>query len=290
MIPKQIYRTWVNQDLPSPFRSAWIYTKNHNPLFVQTLYTDHDMEMFMRRKYLNHSIWGDLVYEAFSSISPIYGTVRADLFRYALLYEQGGIYLDAKSAARNISKIMNSDDKFITSRWPIYSIVRLWSSIHLKSFQGEYQQFWIASSAKHPILKRVIDLTIQNLRLYTDHSDDIKSCSQMKTFFGEKSLILYLVPSCKGVDVLWTTGPFVFTKAVDYHRLTEKKDFRILYPDGDSTFIYDLKGNHRKYTRGYWTSGEALKRFPTTNRHSILETKFGRERFSDLIKQRNNTG
>ena len=213
----------------------------------------------MKTRFSNHSVWGDSVYEAFSSISPTYGTAKADLFRYSVLYEEGGIYLDAKSAAKNISRIIHSTDEFITSHWPLHSIVRLWSSIHLQTFTGEYQQFWIASRAKHPILKRVIDLTIQNLDAYEDREDSAEACSRMKRVFGDKSLILYLVPSCKGVDILWTTGPFVFTKAVDW-RIAAHKDVRVLHPDGDSTFIYDLKGNHRKFTKGYWTNGEALKR------------------------------
>ena len=259
MIPPVIYRTWSTHELPMPFQQAWNFTQENNPKYTQYLFTDGDMNAFMRKYYLKHPIWGNRVFNAFHSINPMYGTARADLFRYALLFQKGGVYMDAKSAAKNISAIVRRTDGFVTAHWPYLSIVRFWSFVHLRKIKGEYQQWWLASTPRHPVMKRVINKTLLNIEQYQSMYEG-KLCNSIRGLVGD-SLVLYLVPSCKGVDILWMTGPFVFTKAVDEAMdHTTCDDVRILWPDGDETFVYDFVGVHRRYGGRYWTHGSPLVR------------------------------
>lgn len=258
IIPKTIYRTWVNATLPDPFQLAWNFTKHHNPTFSQHLFTDADINEFMHRYYRNHTELKNDAFTTFYSINPVYGTARADFFRYLLLFEFGGIYLDVKSAARNISRVIRHKDEFVTSHWPLHSVVRLWSSLHLKRINGEYQQWWLASTPRHPTMLTIIRKIISNIQMHTE-GDHMIACDTFRRWVGD-SLVLYLVPGCKGVDILWTTGPFAYTKAIEGAIADDRiaKRTRFLWPDGDSTFIYDYTGMHRKYGRLYWTRGADL--------------------------------
>jgi hypothetical protein len=154
------------------------------------------------------------VFRAYQRINPLYGAARADFFRYALIYQLGGIYLDIKSSAHDISKIIRSDDEMILSHCGVTSIVRLWSQLHLFTFSGEYQQWWLAARAGHPALHFVLNYTMHNIRAHSTQRSDMKRCASIRKVIGT-SLVLYLVPSCRGTDVLWTTGPFAFSRAVD---------------------------------------------------------------------------
>lgn len=263
-IPCVIHRTWPNDTLPDPFMAAWHFTRRHNPTFRQILHDDQDVSKFVERYYLRHDQLGNRAYVAFHLISPEYGAARADLFRYLMLYERGGVYLDAKSAARNISACIGRDDEFVTSHWRPESVVTLWSSIHLIKPFGEYQQWWMASAPRHPLLLAVIEKVLMNILSYPQTPPaPALSCDSVRRLIGD-SLVLYLVPNCKGTDILWTTGPFAFTQAID-RALREKPALssrsRFMWPDGDGTFIYDYMGRHRLYGgRLYFTRGSHLVR------------------------------
>jgi hypothetical protein len=240
--------------------SAWNFTQSQNPTFKQILFTDADMEQFMHVEYGRRAPWGDAVLRAFKRINPIYGAARADLFRYALIYVRGGIYMDIKSASRDMSTILHRNDRMLLSHWPEYSIVRFWSRMHLRKSVGEYQQWWLAAACGNPAMEKVINITIDNIMNHKSYDGDVTICRYARAVIGD-SLALYLIPGCRGTDILWTTGPFAFTRAID-HFLTTKghaRHVRVLAPDGDNTFIYDYIGKHRSYANHYFATGEKLE-------------------------------
>lgn len=141
MIPREIYRTWPSETLPLAFLDVWNRTQNANPGFRQHLFTDDAMVAFMCTHFARDPVCNGRVLRAFLSINPLYGTARADLFRYALIFKRGGVYLDAKSAAFNISRVFKPKDTFLVAHWGVTSVVRLWSQLHLRNMAGEYQQW-----------------------------------------------------------------------------------------------------------------------------------------------------
>ena len=259
MIPRVIYRTWSSASLPAPFEAAWNETARHNPTYQQILVDDATMDRFMHEHYRRHPVFADSVWRAYRRINSVFGTARADLFRYALLFVRGGVYLDVKSAARNISHAVGSADRLVVSHWPSMDVVRLWSAIHLRKWRGEYQQWWLASSPRHPLMAAVLWRVVKNIETHSVN-DDPNSCARAHDVLGG-SLALYLLPGCRGVDVLWTTGPFAFTRAIDDEILARPslaRSWRMAPPNGNSTFVYDFSGSHRAVVRSYYTRGDPL--------------------------------
>lgn len=84
-IPKIIHQTWKNDSIP--FR--WRRVQQHNisllPDFEYRLWTDSAMMEFVKTKF-------PTLYPSFATYQ--YGILRADVIRYLLMYEIGGLYLD----------------------------------------------------------------------------------------------------------------------------------------------------------------------------------------------------
>jgi hypothetical protein len=85
MIPKLIHQTWKTKDDPrvDRLRLSWI---DRHPGFQYVLYDDHDIDRFIR-KYFD-----DRVYFTYKRI--VNGSLKADFFRYCVLYIHGGVYVD----------------------------------------------------------------------------------------------------------------------------------------------------------------------------------------------------
>jgi len=87
-IPKVIYQTWYNKELPTNMRKCVEKLKQCNPNYEHYLYDDNDCREFIQNNYNE-----DVLY-AFDTLKP--GAYKADLWRYCILYKNGGIYLDIK--------------------------------------------------------------------------------------------------------------------------------------------------------------------------------------------------
>lgn len=62
--------------------------------------------------------FGREVHDLYQRIHPSYGAARADLFRYLLIYNEGGYYLDIKrSMVRPLDAVLRSDDRYIVYQW-----------------------------------------------------------------------------------------------------------------------------------------------------------------------------
>ena len=88
-IPRKIWQTYRYKELPRPAeeaRATWI---NQNPNYEYHFMDDIDIENYI----LN--IWDAETYEFFRSF-PI-GVMKADLWRYLIIADQGGVYTDIDS-------------------------------------------------------------------------------------------------------------------------------------------------------------------------------------------------
>src|SRR5690606_28709023 len=89
-IPKVIYQTFRTHKLP------WI-TRFHIKRFLKRnsdyryeFYDDQKIESFFQQEFDNAT------YMAYKKLNI--GAAKADMFRYAILYKKGGIYLDIDSS------------------------------------------------------------------------------------------------------------------------------------------------------------------------------------------------
>jgi len=86
MIPKWIHQTWKTKNSNPQvdrLRLSWI---DMHPGFKYTLYDDNDVDRFIRVHF------DDRVYTTYKRI--INGSLKADFFRYCVLYIHGGVYVD----------------------------------------------------------------------------------------------------------------------------------------------------------------------------------------------------
>lgn len=212
-IPKQIIQCCPDKNNLSPlFQENIDYIKKLNPGWKYTLYDDYDIEKFISKYYPNY-----LKY--FKAINPKYGAARADFFRYIIMYDQGGVYLDLKSAMKNpLDDIIHPNDEFILSHWDFGGRPH---EDKLKKY-GEFQQWHIICIKKHPIMKQIINKIIDNIKCYDKNVDGI----------GKSG-------------VLEITGPIPYTKVIlsALHRY----NFTIYRSHRDIGLIYNnLNRSHKK--------------------------------------------
>jgi inositol phosphorylceramide mannosyltransferase catalytic subunit len=145
------------------------------------------------------------VLEAYGRISACYGAARADFFRYLLLYQAGGVYLDMKSTAHTpLDEILRPDDQFLLAQW------NTGVGIHpeLDGFMegSEYQQWHVIAAAGHPFLAAVIERVLRNIRDYDSELDGVGA-----------------------LGVLRVTGPIAYSRAI--HPIRADHSHRQIDPD-----------------------------------------------------------
>jgi mannosyltransferase OCH1-like enzyme len=223
-IPFVIYRTWKNKNLSEQFYKAWDKTNKYNPEFKQILYTDLDVNNF-----INSFDYPGLK-KAYNCINPKYGAARADLFRYAILYKNGGFYMDIKSFAKgSIKEKLGDNDAFLLSKWPgrLYigdrEIFRS-NNMTFASNIGEWEQYWLACEKEHPIMKAILDTCIRYI-LYPE--TNLLVNKSVKQLFGKRV-------------VLCTTGPTMMTCAIDNYLMNNPSfdDYTITRPGFDDFIRY----------------------------------------------------
>jgi mannosyltransferase OCH1-like enzyme len=93
VIPLNIYQTWHTKDLPPLMKNTVNKIIYSNPGFNYQLFDDNDCRNFIKDNFDAN------VLNAFDSLIP--GAYKADLWRYCILYKNGGVYLDIKYAPFN---------------------------------------------------------------------------------------------------------------------------------------------------------------------------------------------
>lgn len=99
IIPMNIYQTWHTKILPHLMTASVNLIKSFNPKFNHYLYDDNDCREFIKMHFKPD------VLNAYDSLIP--GAYKADLWRYCVLFINGGIYLDIKYAPLNGFKFIN---------------------------------------------------------------------------------------------------------------------------------------------------------------------------------------
>ena len=88
IIPLNIFQTWHTHDLPPLMKQNCDLMKNSNPKFNYYLFDDNDCREFIKNNF------DETILNAYDSLIP--GAYKADLWRYCVLYINGGIYVDIK--------------------------------------------------------------------------------------------------------------------------------------------------------------------------------------------------
>jgi mannosyltransferase OCH1-like enzyme len=107
VIPLTIYQTFSTKYLQNQMKQTVDNLRSANPEFKHVLMDDQDCSEYIRKNF------SDSTYRAYLALNP--GAYRADLWRYCILYNEGGIYLDIKYACYNQFKLIDLcyDEHFV---------------------------------------------------------------------------------------------------------------------------------------------------------------------------------
>lgn len=230
LLPKLIHQTFPTKRLPSQFAEISDDLRLRNPDWHYHLYDDNDVGDFVSAHY------GADMLAVLLSISASYGAARADLFRYLLMYKEGGVYLDIKSTCVvPFSKGLTGSEGYVLSRWQNkigneFQGAGLHPELSIYP-GGELQQWFIICEPRHPFLAAVIERVISNIAGYRPWSAGVGR-----------------------TGVLRLTGPIAYTLAIEpikdlhrHHTIRSHDDIGLRYNASKAFDHRNLFTSH--YTR-----------------------------------------
>jgi mannosyltransferase OCH1-like enzyme len=165
MIEKNIFQSWYTKDLDPRLKKKIINFRRMNPLYKYYLYDDKEIDEFVNKYYEGE------IADSYNKLNII--VAKVDFWRYLILYKYGGIYVDMDSSInKNLDKLIKENDQAIIS---------------VESHFNSYVQWGLIFSKEHPILKKTIDLIVENIK-NNSYPNDIHRM----------------------------TGPTLYTKAINY--------------------------------------------------------------------------
>jgi hypothetical protein len=222
-IPKLIHQTHKTVPLPTILADNVANLKALNPTWEHRFYTDLDQQEFIAAEF------GTDLLTQYCRIDPKYGAARADLFRYLCLFRLGGVYLDIKSGLKKpLNAVVRNNDMFLLSHWqnaPGAPFERFGLHRVLQHIpQGEYQQWFLVASPRHPFLRAVILKVLENIDKYS----------------------LGYFPAGR-MGTVSVTGPIAYSLAI--FPLVEKYPCRIVDVSSDCGFVYNVYAGRSEQRR-----------------------------------------
>jgi mannosyltransferase OCH1-like enzyme len=134
-IPLELWQTYKSSNLPRqaiPLVQSW---KNKNPQLTVNFMDDAQCNHFIKQNF------DDEFYQMYISLP--FGVMRADVWRVAVVYINGGIYADTDTdCIVSVSEWLKPDDRLI---------------IAVEQSNGALANFIFAASPKHPALLHVLN-------------------------------------------------------------------------------------------------------------------------------------
>jgi mannosyltransferase OCH1-like enzyme len=210
-IPKIIHQTSSARELPALVHQRIAELKALNPDWEYRYYTDELVADFIQTHFPQY-------FPAYQSINPKYGAARADLFRYLLMYREGGVYLDIKSTfTRPLDEVLSPSDTYLLSHWTNGpgSEHKLWGTYdEIANPRGEFRQCFIICAPGHPFLAAVIGRVVLNIENYEVARDGV------------------------GKQLLHITGPVAYTLAI--MPLLDLYAHRLVEGEAELGFVYNF--------------------------------------------------
>jgi mannosyltransferase OCH1-like enzyme len=145
LIPKVIYQTWKTKHLDIKLQNVRNKIQQLNPTYEIKLFDDNDIEDWIKSEFKDETI-----YNTYKQLKV--GAGRADFWRYLILYQNGGIYLDIDSNInKSLDLLISDNDNAIISRQKHNDVT------------SDLVQWCLIFAPKHPILLRTINMCIYNI-------------------------------------------------------------------------------------------------------------------------------
>tara|TARA_R110001592_G_scaffold119991_3_gene323746 strand:- start:195 stop:1004 length:810 start_codon:yes stop_codon:yes gene_type:complete len=180
-IPLNIYQTWESNKVPKGMYDAintWIKL---NPEYTYNLYDSQD-----RLKYIinfncdNFSFNNKELLYCYNNM--VQKAAKADIWRYLILYDKGGIYTDIDTECLiPLKEYIKENDEFLNGL----------------NNRGQIYQTFIFTKQKHPFLKELIELVVYNIinKSFINEWEDLKSLTGPTTInYAIKKYLDLLTP------------------------------------------------------------------------------------------------
>jgi len=181
LVQKNIFQTYKGEleELDDEILENIDVIKRLNPDWNYRYFSDLDCDKWVSQNYPGE------VYDIWSRIKI--GVAKSDLFRYLLIYKEGGVYLDIKSSiVYPLDYILRDQTEIVFQHWKEKYHHKI-----LKYQFGEFQNWFLIFPKGHGILQHCIERVIQNLKNYQfDPVEDIK------------------------FQILKTTGPIAYSQSI----------------------------------------------------------------------------
>ena len=110
-VPLTIYQSWHDNKVPLKMKETIYKLIEINPECDYYLYSDDKSRSFIKENF------DEDVLNAFDSLKP--GAYKSDLWRYCILYKNGGIYLDIKLySMKSLIPIIKENPTIYVKDWP----------------------------------------------------------------------------------------------------------------------------------------------------------------------------
>jgi len=212
MINKTIFQTWHTQNLPSKLEKLHNKMRSMNPDFEHVIYTDEQMNDYMNA-------------EADKEISKLFWNLnhvvaKADLWRYTILLNKGGVYLDIDSQITgSLSKLINSEDKAIITPEPHKNLFIQWALIY---------------ESNHILLERTLN------NILSDVKNNNNKFDHFALMCGNYAKAIFDTGKESNPDFSWLPPD----KQKDCTYNLYKTSFRIVGSDYKSNFLFKHRYNH----------------------------------------------
>lgn len=229
-IPYILHQTYSDWDKLSPSVKKVIQENlKMNPRWEYRFYDNEAIDKYIKE----HE--SDYVYRAYKKINPKFGAAIADLFRYIIVYHEGGVYMDIKSKTTVPLDNWVHEDKLQLSLFGGENILlkKYFKNEKFKNvIPREFQQVILVYPKNHQILRILINTICYNIHNYNNNK-------------------LNFLPNTpkNGYKILSLTGPWIYTKVLMPYVIN----------NWDNCIIYNLNGYnglHNGYVLYDGTNGE----------------------------------
>jgi mannosyltransferase OCH1-like enzyme len=221
LIPQVVIQTWEDRLFGKSHRMELIKFRALNPELRFEIWDSEKRLTYMRITWGHHKIFK--IYQ-----NTLFGPMKADIFRYCIMYERGGFYFDISMGCTiPLRTLYGPDTKAVITFEPHTSLIACDKSIapHLLHPDKLVLQWGFGFTPEHPIPLQIIDNICAEYHRYKN-----------KVFPYPKDAIREL------------TGPIMFTKSVwDAYAKGPLDNVVQAGIDFNGYGVFELKGSRVRY-------------------------------------------
>ena len=216
-----VYQTWIDNKFGKTHAKSILKFRELNKNLSFRIYSNQMMEDYMEKN------WGkQKIYQIFKN--SLIGPLKSDIFRYCILYDQGGYYFDiSRGCDVPLTKLHDKNTSFILTYedTDCYIPPNNQKIFNLKRPFNHMLQWGLAFERECKFLKILIQEIVNSYSFYKN-----------KVFKNPK------------VAILNFTGPGMYTKIMrEYISYNKKNNYKELDIKFNGKGIFKLKGSQVRY-------------------------------------------